>query len=200
MKAVLSKIILLLIVVPLVLLYACTPVEDVTPTGGTGKPVRQEAKLSLYHSVLDEDRTFSMDEDVIINLYVGTSIKSEEIVRKIGEEFYTKKTSIYAMRFDNSDPDLTLGITRDNEDELFEILGVNEFCKEVFPIIDVNNLKNPNRVVLPKELFVEESGVIVIGFEFMGYGIENRVYYKIEDNAIYLEKKASHYGEVEYEK
>ena len=200
MKKILSKIVLLLVAIPMVLLCACAPEEDVTPTRGGQKPTRKELKIDLCHSIADEDRTFSMEEDVIINLYVGTSIKSEDIVREKGEEFFTQKTSIYAMRFDNSDPNITLGIFGNDEYELFEILSINEFCKETYPMVDINNLREPNVVVLPKELFVEESGIILIGFEFCGQGIENRVYYKVKDNTIYLEKKARFYGEIEYER
>ena len=207
MKKVLSKIIFLLVTIPLALLFACTPTKDVTSTDGNNKPSREDAEISLCYSVLDEDRAFSLDEDVVIGLYYGTNILYEEIINSTQSEAhviygseYLLDNSIYAFQMEKTatSTDMTLAIQNIKTEQMVKILDINDFCVENYPMVDINNLKEPHMVVLPKELFKGQEGVIVIWLsvnKLKSVTVKNSLYYTIENNKIILdEKKISYTG------
>ena len=186
-----------------------------TPTNNENKDACIPNPISLAYSVKDADRTFSVDEEVVIELYYGTRLTREELINETTQEYdwttIFKNYAIYATRFEKNvtSRDIASEMRRDRDcafnnvsyNSNMVICNIDDFCAEKYPYIESHNQREPHPVILPKELFVGDEGAIIIWCLYKGYVHECKLCYTKNEDSIIIDKATAQYnGEIEYEK
>ena len=173
-------------------------------TSNNGTISNEKTVFPYIMKVFFSQDEFAEEDEIIVEIGLGTTQSKEEreaYYERVGVDY---SPTLRTKRFDIAFLEESAQIQREETDKIiddsilpnvFSLITIEDFGSEKYPIINDNETPTKERIVLPQELFVEESGYICfrIRFDAATYGNDGFLYRK-EKGKIYI-----YYGKTAYE-
>ena len=152
----LIKLVVLIVFVSMLLccMVGCDK-EGTLDDNNDDKPIIKD-RMEMFCTVNKPNKTFKVDEEVVVELYFGTTYTKEEIEAK-------------QMQADGkrSFPEVTLYHLDENKHlhknfEPMVIHTIKDFNNANYPMIYEARFGEAQEVVIPREAFIEKSGTLMI--------------------------------------
>jgi|GEM_PF-3766709 len=183
LACVIGLLLLLICVAGLVLRYS--NFHEMPPT---------ELHRFLIYYTIEGDRTFGIDEDVVVDFYFGTDAQNEYNPTLSAER---RSLVLRACSCPMPSEGKSQSSIQWRENDTQWLFSVKNFINDNYPLEPIENLKkNPELLgepsftdKIPKELFAYESGVIFMRAKCWSAGeIDMFLYYEQKEGTIYIQK------------